>query len=103
MLIGDVKTIKAILFDLDGTLLPMDQEIFVREYNFKCIYADIAKLGQKWKTSSPSYDSSGYRYYSNEQLNQVMNIKPKICVLLLDIAGYLVTNKKMTLSARYIM
>ena len=39
--------------------------------------------------------ASGYRYYSDEQLNQVMNVKPKI-VSQLDIAEYRVKNKKMT-------
>ncbi len=34
-------TIKAVLFDLDGTLLPMDQEVFTKEYyNVQEILAD---------------------------------------------------------------
>ena len=36
--------IKAILFDLDGTLLPMDQEIFTKAY-FKLLAARLAPLG----------------------------------------------------------
>lgn len=32
--------IKAILFDLDGTLLPMDQEIFIKAY--------FGGLAKKW-------------------------------------------------------
>ena len=36
--------LKAILFDLDGTLLPMDQEVFAKTY-FKKITAHSCKLG----------------------------------------------------------
>lgn len=36
--------IKAVLFDLDGTLLPMDQEVFVGSY-FKLLAAKLAPLG----------------------------------------------------------
>ena len=36
--------IKAVLFDLDGTLLPMDQEIFVKEY-FKGLITHLAPFG----------------------------------------------------------
>ncbi len=36
--------IKAVLFDLDGTLLPMDQDIFVKAY-FKGLSAKLAPLG----------------------------------------------------------
>ncbi len=38
--------IKAVLFDLDGTLLPMDQEIFVKAY-FKGMTQKVAYLGYK--------------------------------------------------------
>ncbi len=36
--------IKAVLFDLDGTLLPMDQDVFVKAY-FKGLSAKLAPLG----------------------------------------------------------
>lgn len=36
--------IKAVLFDLDGTLLPMDQEVFVKTY-FKALAKKLAPLG----------------------------------------------------------
>jgi len=36
--------IKAVLFDLDGTLLPMDQEVFIGAY-FKLLAAKLAPLG----------------------------------------------------------
>ena len=36
--------ITTILFDLDGTLLPMDQELFVKTY-FKALAARVAPLG----------------------------------------------------------
>ena len=37
-------SIKAVLFDLDGTLLPMDQDIFVKAY-FKGLTAKMAPFG----------------------------------------------------------
>lgn len=37
-------SIKAVLFDLDGTLLPMDQEIFTKAY-FKTICTNLAQYG----------------------------------------------------------
>lgn len=37
-------SIKAVLFDLDGTLLPMDQDIFVKAY-FKGLAAKLAPMG----------------------------------------------------------
>ncbi len=37
-------SIKAVLFDLDGTLLPMDQEVFVKAY-FKGLAAKLALMG----------------------------------------------------------
>ncbi len=36
--------VKAILFDLDGTLLPMDQEQFTKAY-FKLLAARLASRG----------------------------------------------------------
>lgn len=36
--------IKAVLFDLDGTLLPMDQDVFVKAY-FKGLAAKLAPMG----------------------------------------------------------
>ena len=35
---------KAILFDLDGTLLPMDMEVFTKGY-FKLLAVKLAKYG----------------------------------------------------------
>ena len=40
----DINMIKAVLFDLDGTLLPMDYELFVKKY-FKALAVKIAPLG----------------------------------------------------------
>ena len=37
-------SIKAVLFDLDGTLLPMDQELFVKNY-FGLLAKRLAPLG----------------------------------------------------------
>ena len=42
-------SIKAVLFDLDGTLLPMDQDVFVKVY-FKGIAAKLAPHGYEPKT-----------------------------------------------------
>ena len=39
-----MKKYEAILFDLDGTLLPMDQDIFVKTY-FGLLAKRIAPLG----------------------------------------------------------
>ena len=36
--------LKAILFDLDGTLLPMDQAVFMKDY-FGRLYRRLAPLG----------------------------------------------------------
>ena len=41
-------SIKAVLFDLDGTLLPMDQDVFVKAY-FSGIAAKLAPFGYKPK------------------------------------------------------
>ena len=40
--------VKTILFDLDGTLLPMDQDVFVKSY-FKRLAAKLAPLGYESK------------------------------------------------------
>ena len=45
---------------------------------------------------------SGYRYYSDEQLNQVINVKPKNA-LQLDIVAFPAINKKMIWNDRLIM
>ena len=42
---------------------------------------------------------SGYRYYSDEQLNQVINVKPKNRITI----GFPVINKKMIWNDRLIM
>ena len=41
-------SIKAVLFDLDGTLLPMDQDVFVKAY-FSGIAAKLAPFGYEPK------------------------------------------------------
>ena len=41
-------SIKVVLFDLDGTLLPMDQDVFVKAY-FKGIAAKLAPYGYEPK------------------------------------------------------
>ncbi len=41
-------SIKAILFDLDGTLVPMDQDVFVGDY-FKRISTKLAPHGYEPK------------------------------------------------------
>lgn len=45
---GDCKMLKAILFDLDGTLLPMDQELFTKAY-FRCLSEYLVPFGYKPK------------------------------------------------------
>ena len=40
--------IKAVLFDLDGTLVPMDQDVFVGDY-FKRISTRLAPYGYEPK------------------------------------------------------
>jgi len=41
-------SVKMVLFDLDGTLLPMDQDVFVKSY-FKRLAAKLAPLGYESK------------------------------------------------------
>lgn len=58
--------IKAILFDLDGTLVPMDQDVFVGDY-FKRISAKLAAAGYEpkqlidtiWKGTAAMIKNSG--------------------------------------------
>ena len=45
---------------------------------------------------------SGYRYYSDEQLNQVINVKPKNA-LQLDIVAFPAINRKMIWNDRLII
>ena len=40
--------------------------------------------------------NNGYRYYSQEQLNQVMNIKPNLDRLVIGYCRFQVMSKKMT-------
>lgn len=42
----NIKAVKAVLFDLDGTLLPMDEEVFTKGY-FKLLAKKLAPLGYK--------------------------------------------------------
>ena len=44
-----MKKYDAILFDLDGTLLPMDMNVFMKEY-FKNLCANLSYLGLDAKT-----------------------------------------------------
>ena len=65
-------SIKAILFDLDGTLLPMDQDVFVQSY-FKLLAARMAPFGYEptklvesiWAGTAAMIRNDGSR--SNEQ------------------------------------
>ncbi len=47
------KIIKAVLFDLDGTLLPMDQDVFVKAY-FGGLSKKLAPLGYSAETLIPA-------------------------------------------------
>lgn len=58
--------IKAVLFDLDGTLLPMDQEVFIKAY-FKGLSGKLAPLGYEpnqlidaiWKGTAAMIQNGG--------------------------------------------
>ena len=66
-------SIKAILFDLDGTLVPMDQEVFVKDY-FKRISTKLATYGYEpkqfidtiWKGIAAMIKNNGDK--SNEEV-----------------------------------
>ena len=67
------KKIKAVLFDLDGTLLPMDQDVFIKAY-FGGIAAKLAPLGYDpkalvgaiWEGTNSMLQNNGER--TNEEL-----------------------------------
>ena len=51
--------LKAVLFDLDGTLLPMDQDLFVKSY-FKGLAAKLASHGyESQKLLKVIWDGTG--------------------------------------------
>lgn len=65
--------IKAVLFDLDGTLLPQDQEVFVKAY-FDALAADMARHGYEperlvdtvWRGTAAMMKNTGER--TNEEV-----------------------------------
>ena len=58
--------LKAVLFDLDGTLLPMDQDEFVREY-FGLLCRKMAPLGYEPKALVKAVTlGDGMRYWRNK-------------------------------------
>ena len=62
---GDFMSIKTVLFDLDGTLLPMDQDIFVRAY-FKGLAARLAPLGYEPKRLIDAVWTGTYAMIKND-------------------------------------
>lgn len=54
-----------ILFDLDGTLLPMDQDLFTLEY-FKRLSRHFAPLGFDVKTFAQTVTEGSYAMYQND-------------------------------------
>ena len=66
-------SIKAVLFDLDGTLLPMDQEVFIKAY-FKGLSGKLIPLGYApeqlidtiWKGTAAMIKNDGSKL--NEEL-----------------------------------
>ena len=57
--------IKAILFDLDGTLLPLDQNEFIREY-FKGLVTALIPLGKDPKTLEAAVWQGTYAMIKND-------------------------------------
>ena len=66
---------------------------------FSKILGVSAQTLRNWDKSGklhPHHTSSnGYRYYSHEQLNQIMNIKSNVNRITIGYFVFLVTNKKM--------
>ncbi len=58
------KKIKAVLFDLDGTLLPMEQEVFVKSY-FGGLSRKLAPLGYSAETLIPAIWQGTYAMVKN--------------------------------------
>lgn len=99
------KKIKVVMFDLDGTLLPMDQDIFVKTYFgllakkmshygyepkalieniWKCIYAMIKNNGEEtnetvfWKNFAQIYGESSIKdspIFDEFYKNEFLNVK----------------------------
>ena len=67
-------------------------------HEFSKIIGVSAQTLRNWDSNGKLHPhhttTSGYRYYSDEQLNQVMNVKPKTA-LSLAIVVFQATNKKM--------
>jgi HAD superfamily hydrolase (TIGR01549 family) len=86
-------SIKAVLFDLDGTLLPMDQEVFIKAY-FKKLAGKLAPLGYEpnqlidtiWKGTAAMIQNDGDKL--NEEIFWVVfgsvygqkGLKDKNCI-----------------------
>ena len=56
---------KCVLFDLDGTLLPLDQDEFINEY-FKALYTHIARGGFSLERFSPPFKQGIYAMVKND-------------------------------------
>ncbi|MBQ8690027.1 MAG: HAD family hydrolase [Clostridia bacterium] len=64
---------KVILFDLDGTLLPMDQDVFIKTY-FGALYKSLAPLGyEKERFTKAMWSGIGAMMKNNgEQTNEAV-------------------------------
>ena len=79
------------------------EDLFMSKYysinKFSKILGVSAQTLRNWDKKGklhPHHTSSnGYRYYSHEQLNQVMNVKPNLDRIVKVIAEFQVINKKM--------
>ena len=56
---------KCVLFDLDGTLLPLDQDEFINE-DFKALYTHIARGGFSLERFSPPFKQGIYAMVKND-------------------------------------
>ena len=61
---GDCKMLKAILFDPDGTLLPMDQELFTKAY-FRCLSEYLVPFGYQPKELIDEVCQAAYAMVKN--------------------------------------
>lgn len=59
------ETMKCVLFDLDGTLLPLDQDEFINTY-FAALYRHIAKRGFSLEEFSPPFKRGVYKMAKND-------------------------------------
>ena len=56
---------KCVLFDLDGTLLPLDQDEFINEY-FRALYTHVAKHGFSTAEFSQPFKAGIYKMVEND-------------------------------------